>query len=126
MVFIKLKNIKLLLNLFENKEAKLYDLRSLQPIQTLVFQSDYSIPKPKKTDNRLRKSLDPYGTESMSKTNTNAQSHTYLHGEANETASATSFNHMTSGIIHMDTGQDISAMHTLTAEELSQQTSGDI
>lgn len=32
MVFIKLKNIKLLLNLFENKEAKLYDLRSLQPI----------------------------------------------------------------------------------------------
>ena len=29
MVLIKLKNIKLLLNLFENKEAKLYDLRSL-------------------------------------------------------------------------------------------------
>lgn len=73
MVFIKLKNIKLLLNLFENKEAKLYDLRSLQPIQTLVFQSDYSIPKPKKSDNHLRKSFDPYGTESMSKTNTNVQ-----------------------------------------------------
>ena len=32
MVFIKIGSIKLLLNLFENKEAKLYDLRSMQPI----------------------------------------------------------------------------------------------
>jgi len=37
MVLIKLKNIKLLLNIFENKEAKLYDLRTLQPIQHLIF-----------------------------------------------------------------------------------------
>ena len=47
-VLIKKRNIKLLLNLFDNKEAKLFDLRSMKPIQTLVFASDYSIPKPKK------------------------------------------------------------------------------
>ena len=32
MVLIKMKNVRLLLNLYENKEAKLYDLRSYQPI----------------------------------------------------------------------------------------------
>ena len=73
MVLIKIKNIRLLLNLFENKEAKLYDLRTFQPIQTLIFQSNYSIPKPKKVDHR-RKTMaaGQEGTitaESMSKTN---------------------------------------------------------
>ena len=32
MVLIKLNNIKLLLSLFDNREAKLYDLRSLRPL----------------------------------------------------------------------------------------------
>lgn len=32
MVLIKIKNIRLLLNLFDNKEAKMFDLRTFQPI----------------------------------------------------------------------------------------------
>ena len=48
MVLIKLKSTKLMLNIFENKEAKLFDLRSMQAVQHLVFASDYSKPKPKK------------------------------------------------------------------------------
>ena len=125
MVLIKIKNTKLLLNLFENKEAKLYDLRTLQPIQTLVFQSDYSIPKPKKVDSRFKKSQDINSTniESMSKTNTNVQSHVNLtgFGEGADTASVTSFNHMTSGINAMDVTNDNSVLHTLTEELLSNQ-----
>ena len=73
MVLIKIKNIRLLLNLFDNKEAKLFDLRSFQPIQHLIFQSDYSIPKPKKVDNRRKVTTAGHeGTvtvDSMSKTN---------------------------------------------------------
>ena len=92
MVLIKIANAKLLLNIFENKEAKLFDLRpfeeckklkragrseelkngtEFQPkfIQHLVFQSDYAIPKPKKVEKR--KNLGAEGTthESASKTN---------------------------------------------------------
>ena len=72
MVLIKINNIKLLLNLFDNREAKLFDLRTLQPIQNLIFQSDYSIPKPKKVDKRGKRTVPGQdGTitaESMSKT----------------------------------------------------------
>ena len=61
MVLIKLKSQRLLLNLFENKEAKLFDLRTLQPKQHLVFASDYSKPKPKRQDNRRKSMLEgPY------------------------------------------------------------------
>ena len=75
MVLIKIKNKRLLLSLFENKEAKLFDLKKLEPIQTLVFQSDYSIPKPKKVDHRRKITSGAAGQEgtvtadSMSRTN---------------------------------------------------------
>lgn len=54
MILIKLKNARLLLNLFENKEAKLFDLRTLQPVQHLIFSSDYAKPKPKKVEPRRK------------------------------------------------------------------------
>ena len=50
MVFIRWKNCKLLLNVFENKEAKLFDLKTFQPIQDLVFSSDYAVPREKKVE----------------------------------------------------------------------------
>ena len=50
MVLIKLKSARLVLNLFENKEAKLFDLRTKQPVQKLNFASDYAKPKLKKQD----------------------------------------------------------------------------
>ena len=50
MVFIRWKNCKLLLNVFENEEAKLFDLKTFQPIQDLVFSSDYAVPKERKVE----------------------------------------------------------------------------
>lgn len=119
MVFIKLKNIRLLLNLFENKEAKLYDLRSLQPIQHLIFHSDYAIPKPKKVDNRGKKTTVPEGNnttiESMSKTNTieamqfgQSMPHDML-----DSASVISVNNTVSGINTLDLQNDASGLHVV-------------
>ena len=57
MILIKLKSARLLLNLFENKEAKLFDLRTKVPVQHLIFASDYSKPKMKKQDITRRKTI---------------------------------------------------------------------
>ena len=36
--------------MFDNKDARLFDLKTFQPIQDLVFNSDYAIPKEKKIE----------------------------------------------------------------------------
>ena len=36
--------------MFDNKDARMFDLKTFQPIQDLVFNSDYAIPKEKKTE----------------------------------------------------------------------------
>jgi len=139
MVLIKLKNIKLLLNLFENKEAKLYDLRSLQPLQTLIFASDYSIPKPKKQDKRKTTfgQADATNTiETYSKQNTNdvaflGQSHAsnlnlQNQGAASEadSNSMASLMHMQSGLIQTTLDGQNETLQTVTEERLQYNNAG--